>query len=98
MPSTTYDSGIFEVHSKESDCINIVIADDFPVLIGGIRQCLAPCDDIVVVAECTRLSDLLAQVSLKKPEIILLGCETETRQSRSAIFIVLSSVIGTSKL
>ena len=77
MPSTTYDSGIFEVHSKESDCINIVIADDFPVLIGGIRQCLAPCDDIVVVAECTRLSDLLAQVSLKKPEIILLGCETD---------------------
>ena len=29
-----------------------------------------------MVAECTRIDDLLAQVALKKPEIILLGCET----------------------
>lgn len=76
MPSSTCDSGIFEVNSEAPSCIRVAIADDYPVLLGGIRQCLTACDGIVVVAECTRLSDLLAQVSLKKPEIVLLGCET----------------------
>ena len=56
--------------------INIAIADDYPLLLAGMRQILAPCDDIVVVAECTRMPDLLAQVALKRPEIILFGCET----------------------
>ena len=41
-----------------------------------MRLFLAPCEDIVVLAECTRVSDLLEQVALKKPDIILLGCET----------------------
>ena len=76
MHSTTYESKIFDASPEEAS-INIAIADDYPVLLAGMRQSLAPCDDIVVVAECTRVCDLLAQVALKKPEIILLGCETD---------------------
>jgi DNA-binding NarL/FixJ family response regulator len=76
MNSTTYDSKFFDVHVQETS-INLAIADDYPVLLAGMRQALAPCDDIVVVAECTRIADLLAQVSLKKPEVVLLGCETD---------------------
>jgi DNA-binding NarL/FixJ family response regulator len=75
MHSTTYESRSFDVSPLE-ESIKIVIADDYPVLLAGMRQSLAPCEDIVVLAECIRMSDLLAQVALKKPEIILLGCET----------------------
>src|SRR5258708_8813272 len=74
--STAYDSKTFDASPSETG-INIAIADDYPVLIAGMRQSLASCDDIVVVAECTRISDLVAQVALKKPDIILLGCETD---------------------
>jgi DNA-binding NarL/FixJ family response regulator len=61
---------------RREDSINIAIADDYPVLLAGMRQSLAPCDDIVVVAECTRIGDLLAEVAEKKPEVVLLGCES----------------------
>jgi DNA-binding NarL/FixJ family response regulator len=74
MYSTTYDSKSFDVSSQEAS-IDIAIVDDYPVLLAGMRQSLASCDDIVVVAESTRLGDLLVQVALKKPEIILLGCD-----------------------
>jgi two-component system, NarL family, nitrate/nitrite response regulator NarL len=74
MYSTTTDSRNQDANSRET--INIAIADDYPVLLAGMRQFLAPCEDIVVLAECTRVSDLLEQVALNKPDIILLGCET----------------------
>jgi DNA-binding NarL/FixJ family response regulator len=64
------------VATPQEATINVAIADDYPLLLAGMRQILAPCDDIVVVAECTRMPDLLAQVALKRPEIILFGCET----------------------
>jgi two-component system, NarL family, nitrate/nitrite response regulator NarL len=75
MYSTNYDSRIFEANPQDTS-IHIAIADDYPVLLAGVRQLLAASNDIVVVAECLRISDLLAQVALKKPEVILLGCET----------------------
>jgi two-component system nitrate/nitrite response regulator NarL len=75
MYPTTQDSKIFDASPREAS-IHIAIADDYPVLLAGMRQSLAPCEDIVVVAECTRISDLFAQVALKKPEVILLGCES----------------------
>jgi DNA-binding NarL/FixJ family response regulator len=75
MYSTTHDTKIFTAGPRPAS-IEIAIADDYPVLLAGLRQSLAPCDDIVVVAECTQNSDLLAQVALKKPGVILLGCET----------------------
>jgi DNA-binding NarL/FixJ family response regulator len=56
--------------------IHVAVADDYPVLLAGMRQSLATSEDIVVVAECTQFSDLLPLVALKKPEIVLFGCET----------------------
>jgi two-component system nitrate/nitrite response regulator NarL len=75
MHPATYDPKSFDADLQEAS-IKIAIADDYPVLLAGMRQSLAPCNDIVVVAECTRICDLLQQVALKKPEVILLGCET----------------------
>jgi two-component system, NarL family, nitrate/nitrite response regulator NarL len=74
MYSTSYDSKIFDASSQEPT-IPVALADDYPVLLAGMRQSLASCGDISVVAECTRIADLLPQVALKKPEVILLGCE-----------------------
>jgi two-component system, NarL family, nitrate/nitrite response regulator NarL len=73
---TVCNSNVFDPTPQEVS-IHIAIADDYPVLLAGMRQALAPCADMVVVAECTRIHDLLAQVALKKPDIILLGCETD---------------------
>jgi len=75
MYPTTQNSRIFDAAPREGG-IHIALADDYPVLLAGMRQSLAPCDDIVVVAECTRFSDLLSEVSLNKPEVILLGCDS----------------------
>ena len=75
MYSTTTDSRNQDANLQETS-IKIAIADDYPVLLAGMRQFLAPCEDIVVLAECTRVADLLEEVALKKPDIILLGCET----------------------
>ena len=76
MNAPTHDARNFEAGSPETS-IHIALADDFPVLLAGLRQSLTSCDDIVVVAECVRMGDLLAQVTLKKPDIILLGCEAD---------------------
>jgi two-component system nitrate/nitrite response regulator NarL len=74
MYSTPDDLKIVNANPQENS-INIAIADDYPVLLAGMRESLAHCDDIVVVAECIRMCDLLPQVALKKPGVILLGCE-----------------------
>lgn len=78
MYPTTPDSEAMDTHPHQLS-IKIAIADDYPVLLAGMRQSLA-CDDIVVVAESTQMDDLLAHVALKKPEIVLLGCETNADQ------------------
>ena len=75
MYQTTCDAKKFDAR-RQGAGISVALADDYPVLLAGVRQSLALYDDIVVVAECIGIDDLLAQAALKKPEIILLGCET----------------------
>ena len=69
------------VDSKAPDegNIGVAIADDYPVLLAGTRQFLASSGDIAVVAECTTVHDLLAQVALKKPEVVLFGCDIDSQ-------------------
>ncbi len=76
MYRTTQDSRTLKPGLSDSG-INVAIADDYPVTPGRDAAIpRAPCEDIVVVAECTRIGDLLAQIAMKKPEVILLGCES----------------------
>ena len=79
MYTTTYDSKMFAVKPLDVT-VNIAIADDYPVLLAGMRQALAPCEEIVVVAECTQAVDLVPQLALKKPDVVLFGCETHPDQ------------------
>jgi DNA-binding NarL/FixJ family response regulator len=74
--TTISDSKVFDPAAQEAS-IHVAIADDYPVVLSGMRQSLASCDDIVVVGEYAWVADLLAQVALKRPEVILLGCETD---------------------
>jgi two-component system, NarL family, nitrate/nitrite response regulator NarL len=75
MNPTTYDTKNFESGLQETS-IHVAIADEYPVLLAGMRQLLTGCDDVVVVAESTNIGDLLAQVALKKPDILLLGSDS----------------------
>jgi DNA-binding NarL/FixJ family response regulator len=76
MSPAIHDSKVYVGPLREvSISINIAVADDYPVLLTGVRQSLAACDDITVVAECNQMVDLLAQVAQKKPEVVLFGCE-----------------------
>jgi two-component system nitrate/nitrite response regulator NarL len=79
MYSTTHDSKMFAVKPLDG-AVNIAIADDYPVLLAGMRQALDPCEEIAVVAECTRAADLFTQLALKKPDVVLFGCETHADQ------------------
>jgi DNA-binding NarL/FixJ family response regulator len=53
----------------------VAIADDYPVLLAGLRHSLKPWGDVSIVTESTHIEDLLSQVALHKPDVILLGCE-----------------------
>jgi DNA-binding NarL/FixJ family response regulator len=75
MYPTTYDSKMFALKPLDTT-VNIAIADDYPVLLAGMRQALASCEEIVIVAECTHAVDLFPQLALKKPDVVLFGCET----------------------
>jgi DNA-binding NarL/FixJ family response regulator len=66
--------------NADSKAISIAIADEYPVLLAGMRQFLAPCADISVLAECIGFAELQAQVALKKPQVILSGCESSMEE------------------
>jgi DNA-binding NarL/FixJ family response regulator len=75
MSRTIQDARVLESGTRDG-VIRVAIVDDYPVLLAGMRQSLTLSEDIVVVAEYTRVADLLGQVVSDRPEIILLGCES----------------------
>jgi two-component system nitrate/nitrite response regulator NarL len=79
MYTTTYDSKMFALKPLDTT-VNIAIADDYPVLLAGMRQALAPCEEIVVLAECAHAADLFLHLASKKPDVVLFGCETHPDQ------------------
>ena len=70
------------MYSTSADCktISVAIADDYPVLLAGLRQFLSPCDDIFVVAECIGFAELRAQAAVRRPRVILLGCDSSMEE------------------
>jgi DNA-binding NarL/FixJ family response regulator len=66
--------------SADSKAISVAIADDYPVLLAGIRQFLLPCDDIFVVAECVGFTELRTQAAISRPRVIVLGCESSMEE------------------
>jgi DNA-binding NarL/FixJ family response regulator len=53
------------------DCINVLIADDHPIFLSGIRGILARNASIRIVAEANSAEQMLAQVEMQSPHLII---------------------------
>lgn len=51
--------------------IRIVLADDHPIVLGGLHQLLSLESDLAVVARCTNGTDALAAVRRERPDIFI---------------------------
>lgn len=53
------------------DCINVLIADDHPIFLSGIKGVLAQNPSIHIVAEASSAGRMLAQVGMQLPHLII---------------------------
>src|ERR1700758_1903042 len=58
--------------SLDARPITVLIADDHPLVIGGIRRALEGHDDIEVVGEAHSGPEVLAMVERRRPRLVLL--------------------------
>ncbi|HTZ85043.1 MAG TPA: response regulator transcription factor [Solirubrobacteraceae bacterium] len=52
--------------------LKVLIADDHPLIVQGVRRALGACDDIEVVGEARSGAEVLPLVERRKPDIVLL--------------------------
>jgi DNA-binding NarL/FixJ family response regulator len=57
---------------NEQSSIRVVIADDHPIVLGGLAELLSHESDITVVARCTNGQDALAAVARHRPGVAVL--------------------------
>lgn len=55
-----------------SNTIHVVIADDHPIVLGGLAELLSHEPDISIVARCTNGRDALAAIALHRPNVAVL--------------------------
>jgi DNA-binding NarL/FixJ family response regulator len=53
-------------------CISVLIADDHPLIISGIRRTIDDVEDIDVIGEATTAPQLLALIERRRPSIVLM--------------------------
>jgi DNA-binding NarL/FixJ family response regulator len=54
------------------DQIKVLIADDHPLIIAGIRRTLEPLDDVALVGEARTATELLELVQRRRPDVVLM--------------------------
>ncbi len=52
--------------------IKVLIADDHPLIIAGIRRTIEPLDDVALVGEARSATELLELVQRRRPDIVLM--------------------------
>ncbi len=52
--------------------IKVLIADDHPLIIAGIRRTIEPLDDVALVGEARTATELLELVQRRRPDIVLM--------------------------
>jgi DNA-binding NarL/FixJ family response regulator len=57
---------------REPDRIRVLIADDHPLVIAGLRRTIEDLDDIEVVGEAHTLSELLYLIERRSPSIVMM--------------------------
>jgi DNA-binding NarL/FixJ family response regulator len=58
--------------APETIQLTVLIADDHPLVIAGIRRTIEPLDDIRVVGEAHSGSELLALIERRRPDVVLM--------------------------
>lgn len=81
--------------------LKVLVADDHPLILQGLRRTLEACDDIDVVGEARSGPELLALVERRRPDVVLLDlrmpgadgieCVTEIKRSSPEIKAVILS-------
>jgi DNA-binding NarL/FixJ family response regulator len=59
--------------------LKVLIADDHPLILQGIRRALDECDDIEVVGEAKAGDELLALIERRLPDVVLLDLQMPGR-------------------
>jgi DNA-binding NarL/FixJ family response regulator len=54
------------------DQIKVLIADDHPLIIAGIRRTIEPLDDVALVGEARTAGELLELVQRRRPDVVLM--------------------------
>jgi DNA-binding NarL/FixJ family response regulator len=57
---------------RTSDSVSVLIVDDHPMFLDGLRMALELEDDIRVLGQCTDGEDALREASAQKPDVVLL--------------------------
>ncbi len=71
MSATTIDVDVSDEITPES-CTRVLIADDHPLILAGVRRALDRSDDVEVVGEATNGQQVLAMVERRRPQVVLL--------------------------
>ncbi|MDQ6806275.1 MAG: response regulator transcription factor [Actinomycetota bacterium] len=59
-------------HEPAVECIRVLIADDHPMIIAGLRRTIEPCGDIEIVGEAHTGPELMRLVERRAPGLVLL--------------------------
>ncbi len=70
------------------DCIRVLIADDHPIFLSGIRAILAHNAAVQVVAEANSAEQLLAQAEIQLPDLIISDAHMPPADMASAVCMI----------
>ena len=59
-------------HADPREQIKVLIADDHPLIIAGIRRTVEQLDDIALVGEARTAGELIALVQRRRPDVVLM--------------------------
>ncbi len=57
--------------ARDTSSVRVLLADDHPLILAGIRRTIAGCDDIEVVGEARSASELMQLIERRSPTLLL---------------------------
>jgi len=68
--------------------LKVLVADDHPLILQGLRRTLEECDDIDVIGEARTGDEVLPLVDRRRPDIVLLDMRMPGRESAECIRLI----------
>jgi DNA-binding NarL/FixJ family response regulator len=60
------------IHSQATAALKVLVADDHPLILAGVRRALERTDGIEVVGEARSVSEVMALVERRRPDVLLM--------------------------